>query len=91
MAEVNGLQNVKTNTAIALQNYNSDHNVAWDFGTNWSNVKTDFETFINKYLFPKLNESTLTTDTSVQVKDVEDGSNDNNTDELEKQLEDLDF
>ena len=59
MAEVNGLQNVKTNTAIALQNYNSDHNVAWDFGTNWSNVKTDFETFINKYLFPKLNESTL--------------------------------
>ena len=53
MAEVNGLQNVKTNTAIALQNYNSDHNVAWDFGTNWSNVKTDFETFINKYLFPK--------------------------------------
>ena len=35
--------------------------------------------------------STLTNDTSVQVEDVDDGSNDNNADELEKQLEDLDF
>ena len=35
--------------------------------------------------------STLTTDTSVQVEDVEDGSNDNNADELESQLEDFDF
>ena len=35
--------------------------------------------------------STLTTDTSVQVEDVDDGSNDNNADELEKQLDDLDF
>ena len=30
-------------------------------------------------------------DTSVQVEDVDDGSNDNNADELEKQLEDFDF
>ena len=30
-------------------------------------------------------------DTTVQVEDVDDGSNDNNADELEKQLEDLDF
>ena len=36
--------------------------------------------------------STLTaSDTSVQVEDVDDGSNDSNADELEKQLEDLDF
>ena len=35
--------------------------------------------------------STLSTDTSVQVEDVDDGSNDNNADELEKQLEDFDF
>ena len=35
--------------------------------------------------------STLSTDTSVQVEDVEDVSNDNNADELEKQLEDFDF
>ena len=33
----------------------------------------------------------IASDTTVQVEDVDDGSNDNNTDELEKQLEDLDF
>ena len=36
--------------------------------------------------------STLSSlDTSVQVEDVDDGSNDTNADELEAQLEDLDF
>ena len=43
----------------ALKQYNHDYSKAWDFGTNWSNVATDFETFINKYLFPKLNETAL--------------------------------
>lgn len=43
----------------ALQQYNRDYSTAWDFGTNWSSVSTDFETFINKYLFPKLNETSL--------------------------------
>lgn len=43
----------------ALQQYNSDHATAWDFGTNWTNVSSKFETFINKYLFPKLNETAL--------------------------------
>ena len=43
----------------ALEQYNHDYSKSWDFGTNWSNVSTDFETFINKYLFPKLNETTL--------------------------------
>lgn len=43
----------------ALKQYNHDHSVAWDFGTNWSNVSSKFETFINKYLFPKLNETAL--------------------------------
>lgn len=43
----------------ALKQYNHDHSVAWDFGTNWSNVSSNFETFINKYLFPKLNETAL--------------------------------
>ena len=33
----------------------------------------------------------IASDTTVQVEDVDDGSNDNNADELEKQLEDLDF
>ena len=43
----------------ALDQYNSDFSAQWDFGTNWSNVATDFETFINKYLFPKLNETAV--------------------------------
>ena len=43
----------------ALKQYNHDYSTSWDFGTNWSNVSTGFETYINKYLFPKLNESAL--------------------------------
>ena len=43
----------------ALDQYNNDFSAQWDFGTNWSNVATDFETFINKYLFPKLNETAV--------------------------------
>lgn len=43
----------------ALEQYNHDYGKAWSFGTNWENVSTDFETYINKYLFPKLNETVL--------------------------------
>ena len=43
----------------ALEQYNSDHSTSWEFGTNWTNVSSKFETFINKYLFPKLNETSL--------------------------------
>lgn len=43
----------------ALDQYNRDFSAQWNFGTNWSNVATDFETFINKYLFPKLNETAV--------------------------------
>lgn len=48
-------------SAQALKMWNADHTTAWTYGTNWSSVSTEFETFINKYLFPKLNESTLIT------------------------------
>ena len=54
------MPNPTTLTAIsALQQYNNDYSTAWDFGTNWTNVSSKFETFINKYLFPKLNETAL--------------------------------
>lgn len=43
----------------ALQQYNNNFGTSWDLGANWSNVGTQFETFVNKYLFPKLNETTL--------------------------------
>lgn len=43
----------------ALQQYNRDYSAAWTFGMNWSNVANGFETYVNKYLFPKLNETAL--------------------------------
>jgi hypothetical protein len=48
-----------TNIAQALQDYNHTQGRAWTLGTNWSSVGTEFETFINKFLFPKLNETAL--------------------------------
>lgn len=50
---------VADNTKSALQDFNHDYGKAWNFGTNWSNVNTMFETFVNKYLFPKINETLL--------------------------------
>lgn len=50
-------KNITMETINALESYNHDHNVSWNFGTSWSNVSTEFETFINKYLFPKINET----------------------------------
>lgn len=46
-------------TADALKMWNADHGTAWQIGENWLNVNTEFETFINKYLFPKINETLL--------------------------------
>lgn len=54
MAQNPSLQNTMW---TALQNFNHDANTAWTFGENWTNVATQFETFVNKYLFPKLNET----------------------------------
>lgn len=48
-----------TNMRSALSDFNSDYGTAWTFGSNWSAVGSDFETFVNKYLFPKLNETAL--------------------------------
>lgn len=48
-----------TNIAQALQDFNHSQGRAWTLGTNWTNVGTEFETFINKFLFPKLNETAL--------------------------------
>lgn len=57
MAETNPTTKVAMS---ALTKYNSDHTESWTFGENWTNVgKEKFETYINKYLFPKLNETVL--------------------------------
>jgi hypothetical protein len=43
----------------ALLQFNSDTQNSWSFGANWDNSGTSFETFVNKYLFPKLNETLI--------------------------------
>ena len=46
----------------ALIAHNTDTGHAWTFGTNWNSTETSnnqFETFVNKYLFPKLNETLI--------------------------------
>lgn len=41
----------------SLKEWNTDKNLAWTLGTNYSNVGTQFETYVNHYLFPKLSET----------------------------------
>lgn len=41
----------------ALITHNTETGHAWTFGTNWTSEGKEFETFVNKYLFPKLNET----------------------------------
>lgn len=43
----------------ALTDFNKAYDTAWSFGTNWDNQGTQFETFVNKFLFPKINETAL--------------------------------
>src|SRR5690606_30778950 len=43
----------------ALVQFNKDYSAGWSWGSNWTNVNTMFETFVNKYLFPKLDETLL--------------------------------
>lgn len=57
MADVK--QQVAQATQSALSNFNRTYNTQWTFGENWTNVNTQFETFVNKFLFPKINETLL--------------------------------
>lgn len=43
----------------AMVQFNNDTQNSWSFGANWNNQGTAFETFINNYLFPKLNETLI--------------------------------
>lgn len=43
----------------SLLSYNAKTGNSWTFGTNWDNTGKEFETFVNKYLFPKLNETLI--------------------------------
>lgn len=50
---------IADSTKASLHDFNHDYGKQWTFGENWSNVNTMFETFVNKYLFPKINETLL--------------------------------
>lgn len=50
---------IATLALTALESFNHTHNKSWSFGDNWTNQGTDFETFINKFFFPKLSETIL--------------------------------
>lgn len=43
----------------AMIQFNNDTQNSWSFGANWNNQGTAFETFVNHYLFPKLNETLI--------------------------------
>lgn len=43
----------------AITGFNVDNGKKWSFGTNWDASSSDFETFTNQYLFPKLNETAI--------------------------------
>lgn len=43
----------------AMLQFNNDTQNSWSFGANWNNQGTAFETFVNNYLFPKLNETLI--------------------------------
>ena len=43
----------------SLITHNTETGHAWTFGTNWDNTGKEFETYVNKYLFPKLNETLI--------------------------------
>lgn len=46
-------------TVQALKDFNNQTGHAWDFGTEFSNKNKVFETFVNNFLFPKINETVL--------------------------------
>ena len=50
---------IADSTKSSLHDFNHDYGKQWTFGENWSNVNTMFETYVNKYLFPKINETLL--------------------------------
>lgn len=59
MAETDIPTLIADSTKAALHDFNHDYGKQWTFGENWSNVNTMFETFVNKHLFPKINETLL--------------------------------
>lgn len=43
----------------SVDEFNQNKKLSWTLGTNYSNVGSEFETYVNHYLFPKLQETKL--------------------------------
>lgn len=43
----------------SLNDFNTAYGTSWTLGMNWDNTGSEFETYINKFLFPKLNETAI--------------------------------
>ena len=43
----------------SVDEFNQNKKLSWTLGTNYSNIGTEFETYVNHYLFPKLQETKL--------------------------------
>lgn len=54
---VNQKEALARSVTDAIAMWNKDKNLAWNLGTNYTNEGTEYETFINKYLFPKITET----------------------------------
>ena len=57
--ELDPTMQVASAVSQAISGFNVENGKRWSFGTNWDATSSDFETFTNKYLFPKLNETAI--------------------------------
>lgn len=53
------IENLENTTNSALKDFNKAQGKSWSWGMNWTNKDTMFDTFVNQFLFPKLDETIL--------------------------------
>ena len=53
------IENLQNTTNSALKDFNKAQGKSWSWGMNWTNKDTMFDTFVNQFLFPKLDETIL--------------------------------
>lgn len=53
------IENLQNTTNAALKDFNNAQGKSWTWGMNWTNKDTMFDTFVNQFLFPKLDETIL--------------------------------
>lgn len=59
MAKKDVKESLARNISDSLKMWNQDQNESWTLGTNYSSIGTEYETYVNKYLYPKLQSTQL--------------------------------